>query len=341
MKCIYCSRDSDATFRGVEHVVPQAFGTFGNKTPTLNSVCDDCNSYFGRQLDQLLARDTIEGISRYARGQLSSESRRQKRLQIALAEGPEVGALAGLRVDVDGTTGRLMRPRPQLHAFNFDTGKVDVYFVEQIAGLVLPEASYGKPGKDGAKGTWRVHVLAASKEEHDEFVLALRAAGIPFQAGEGSHLPLVESSAAEELTLPVYVEGIVDVPHKRALAKMLMNFVAWTMGYEEALRPRWDLLRRYVRHAEGEVKFRIVHSPFWNGQETETRRFIDDSIDMRIENLDGNIVGSIQFYARFTYQMILAANDALPAGSEIGYRFTPGSEPVPGQKRAVGSSPTE
>jgi hypothetical protein len=47
----------------------------------VNCVCDDCNAYFGRELDQLLARDTIEGVSRYARGQLSSESRAQKGME--------------------------------------------------------------------------------------------------------------------------------------------------------------------------------------------------------------------------------------------------------------------
>jgi hypothetical protein len=85
MKCIYCLKDSDVTFRGVEHVIPEAFGTFGSNTPTLHCVCDDCNAYFGRVLDQLLARETIEGISRYTRGQLSRESRAQKRLEINLA----------------------------------------------------------------------------------------------------------------------------------------------------------------------------------------------------------------------------------------------------------------
>jgi len=142
MKCIYCMRDSGVTFRGVEHVIPQAFGRFGSNTPTVNCVCDDCNSYFGRELDRLLARDTIEGVSRYARGQLSSESRAQKRLEISLAEGPEAGPFAGLRVSVDGATGKLMRPRAQFHAFNFQTQKNEVYFIEQIPGLALPEANY-------------------------------------------------------------------------------------------------------------------------------------------------------------------------------------------------------
>ena len=40
MKCVYCFQDNETRFRGVEHVVPQSFGTFGGGTPTLGCVCD-------------------------------------------------------------------------------------------------------------------------------------------------------------------------------------------------------------------------------------------------------------------------------------------------------------
>jgi hypothetical protein len=296
-------------------------------------------------LDQLLARDTIEGLLRYTHGQLSSESRVQRRLEISLAEGAEAGPFAGLRVSVDGTTGKLMKPRAQFHAFNFQTQKNEVYFIEQIPGLVLPEAIYGLPGKDGMKGTWRAKTFAASKEEYDGLVAALRAAGIDFQSGELFHMP--EATTVEggiEPTFLVYVEGEVDPSHKRALAKILMNLVAWTLGCDEASKARWDFLRNYVRRGRGMISSRMSERPFWDGQETETLRFADDSIDIRIENSDANIIGSIQFYGRFIYQLILAEADALPTGAEIGYRFTPGSEPIPGEKRPradlpQGSSP--
>jgi hypothetical protein len=339
-KCIYCLRDSGVTFKGVEHVIPQAFGKFGSRTPTLNCVCDECNGYFGRNLDQLLSRETLEGVSRYTRGLASKETRPQKRLEIALAEGPETGNFAGMRVTVDGKTGKLMKPPAQFHAFNFKTCKNEVYFREQIPGLVLPEDVYGKPGKDGIKGTWKVKTLAASKEEHDELVEMLRAAGIDYQAGPRFPLPAAGAPEGSEPDFPVEISSVVDTEHKRALAKILMNFIAWALGPEEALKPRWNFLRNYVLQAEGAIRARITEAPFWNGQETETRRFADDSIDIGIENLNGGIVGSIQFYGHFTYQMILAENDALEAGAEIGCRFTAGSEPIPGEKRAI-EAPSE
>jgi hypothetical protein len=113
--CIYCRQTDPDRFRGVEHVIPQGFGRFGSDTPTLDCVCDDCNAYFGRELDQLLTRDTYEGISRYSRGRFSSQARPQKRVSLALADPGEAGAFQGLRVSVDGTTGQLMPLAAKFH----------------------------------------------------------------------------------------------------------------------------------------------------------------------------------------------------------------------------------
>ena len=127
----------------------------------------------------------------------------------------------------------------------------------------------------------------------------------------------------------------MDKPHKRAIAKIIMNFVAFHLGREEVLGPRWDFLRRHIRYGEGEIKARLSHRPFWTGQETDQLRFRDDSINVRIENLNGNVVGAIQFYNLHTYEMILIESDALRPDQEIGCRYTPGELPVLGEKRPV------
>jgi hypothetical protein len=333
-KCIYCPQTDPARFRGVEHVIPQGFGRFGSSTPTLDCVCDDCNAYFGRELDQLLARDTYEGISRYSRGQFSCEARPQKHVSLALADATEAGAFQGLRVSVDGTTGQFMRPVAQFHIHNFATGKEEVYLMRQVAGLTLPEADYGKPGKGGEPGTWQCKILASSREEHDEMVKALQQAGIDFRPGTPFRVP-PDFMAGDSPSLLVEITSEIDKPHKRAIAKILMNFVAFHLGRDEALKPRWDFLRRYVRDGEAEIKARLSQRPFWTGQETGELRFPDDSINVRIENLDGHIVGAIQFYNLHTYEMILVENDSLGSAEEVGRRYTPGELPIEGEKRPV------
>jgi hypothetical protein len=332
--CIYCHQTDPDRFRGVEHVIPQGFGRFGRETQTLHCVCDACNGYFGRELDQLLTRDTYEGISRYSRGLLSSEARPQRRVSLTLADAAEAGDFVGLRVSVDGTTGRLMPPAAQFHVHNFTAGKDEVYCLPQIAALVLPERDYGKPGANGEKGTWQCKIFAPSREEHDAMVEALQHAGIDFRPGTPFQIPWA-SETGEPPSFLVEITSEIDKPHKRAIAKILMNFVAFHLGRDEALRPRWDFLRRYVRNAEGEIRARLSNRPFWTGQETDQLRFRDDSISIRIENLDGNIVGAIQFYNLPIYEMMLIENDALSPDQEIGRRYTPGELPLQGEKRPV------
>ena len=334
MACIYCGQTDPARFRGVEHVIPQAFGRYSSETPTLDCVCDDCNGFFGRELDQLLARDTPEGLGRYSHGQLSSERRRQRRVALSLADPTEAGAFAGMRVDVDGTTGQLMAPAAQFLVHNFSSGEDEAYFLHQIAGLTLPDADYGRPGADDQPGTWRCKVFASSEQEHTEMIAALNATGIAFQAGPAFQAPWNVEGEVPTSSL-VEIEAEVDKPHKRALAKILMNFVAAHLGCDEARSARWDFLRRYVRWGEGEIRARLSHRPFWTGQETEDLRFNDDSINVRIENLGDGIVGAIQFYNQQTYEFILAQGSALGGGQEVGGRYTAGKMPIAGEKRPV------
>ncbi|HMJ10624.1 MAG TPA: HNH endonuclease [Polyangiaceae bacterium] len=67
--CIYCRASKpDAAFSKVEHVVPQSFGRFEGNLTLINVVCDDCNEFFGNELELYLARDTPDGLSRFRFG---------------------------------------------------------------------------------------------------------------------------------------------------------------------------------------------------------------------------------------------------------------------------------
>lgn len=135
-KCIYCGSMDPCSFVGREHVVPQSFGTFGAETPVLDCVCDDCNAHFKRELDQPLARETLEGVARYNRGKLSRESRPQRSLQFALGEGEETGQFAGAILQgIEPTTGSVRPVEIQLQVRNCNTGEYDVFFPRNIGTL--------------------------------------------------------------------------------------------------------------------------------------------------------------------------------------------------------------
>ena len=69
MKCVYCVEDKPlSSFTKVEHVMPQSFGLFNNNLTLVKTVCDDCNQYFGDNLEIDMARDTLEGAARFEFG---------------------------------------------------------------------------------------------------------------------------------------------------------------------------------------------------------------------------------------------------------------------------------
>ena len=203
------------------------------------------------------------------------------------------------------------------------------------AGLTLPEADYGKLGTNGEKGTWKSKILAPSRAAPDAMVEALqrsrdRLADLALLSRTPGSL-----KSGEAQSFLVEIASEVDKPHKQAIAKILMNFATFHLGREEVLGPRWEFLRRYIRYGEGEIEARLSERPFWTGQETEELRFRGDSINVQIENLNGHIVGAIQFYNLHTYEMILAENASLGPDQEIGRRFTSGALPVEDEKRLI------
>jgi hypothetical protein len=339
--CIYCKRDSNATaFEAVEHVIPQAFGTFGSETPTLDCVCDECNQHFGDSLDIYLARETVEGVVRYRKGVSSSAARPQKHLKITLDAGPETGQFAGMQVAIDGTRGELMRPLAQFQILNQRTGQTEVYSKAQIKDLKLPEDVYGRPGDESGNGTWKCNIFSASQEEHNEMVQALRSIGINFSPGTPFSLPERREPAVEDCednSLPVIIEGEVTDTHRRAHAKIFLNFIANFFGSEEASKPHWDFLRQFARYGNGKIKYRMIEKPFPEGQESNALHIIRESITVRIEPLGGHVVGSIQFYGNQIYQYVLRENDVLPEDHVLGYCFTNGQAPRKLFRGTVGS----
>ena len=73
MNCIFCGQDSSNS-KSVEHIVPESFG---NKTAILRKgiVCDKCNNYFARKVEQpFLESDAV----RILRQELEVENKRGK-----------------------------------------------------------------------------------------------------------------------------------------------------------------------------------------------------------------------------------------------------------------------
>jgi len=127
----------------------------------------------------------------------------------------------------------------------------------------------------------------------------------------------------------VYIEGVIDHPTKKALLKVVFNFAAYYLGRDEVLKGKWDDARNYIRRNGNPIGARISNKPFW-GDETEDWRYSSDSCNIRVENENANVIGTIQFYNLFTHEFKLIENYSIR--KEVAARFTPGEEPQLGMK---------
>lgn len=58
--CIYCLESKSVDSFDRDHVLPRFLGTFDDGLPRLDCVCKRCNGYFGREVEQVHALDSIE-----------------------------------------------------------------------------------------------------------------------------------------------------------------------------------------------------------------------------------------------------------------------------------------
>lgn len=324
MPCIYCGVEYDRTlFKSVEHVLPQSFGVFGSKTPTLKDcVCDNCNQYFKKDLDQVIARESLEGITRYKKGIFSRESRVQRRLVVKLPDTPEMGENAGVLVWIDGQTGKIREPLPQVLFQIGATGKYEVVREHELASLDWRTRGFSDKG---------LKVLAPSAETLQTLLQLLKAIGINFVEKSRLRNPFDHAQGADK-QFEVQIEGVIDHTIKRGFVKILMNFAAKYIGCGEVLKKEWDKCRNYVRWNGEPILTRVSTKPFW-GEESHNWRFDDDSYNMRVENVGPDLIGVIQFFNLYTYEFKLVENYNIPEANEVAARFTPGEEPTFGAKK--------
>lgn len=110
---------------------------------------------------------------------------------------------------VDGKTGRLLKPLPQVHFLNEGTGKYEAVIKEDIAALNWKERNYSLKG---------LRVFAPSEEEHADVIAELAKVGIPFTRKSERRPTFLEGKKeGDTVDVSVNIEGIIDHPTKRAL----------------------------------------------------------------------------------------------------------------------------
>jgi len=235
--CIYCF--STTPPEGVEHVVSKAIGLF-EQNWTLDCVCDACNKHFSQTLDLTLGRDSAEGVLRVTAGVKPAETIedfRNRTVTFSL-EGP--GPLEGVHVRMRASGNAIVpTPTPQV-GFRNEGGEWEYVLERDLTPEVAAKLS--EP---------RVEIKIVGIEANGELARLkerLHALGIYF--AEQYALRDQPMSPDGKRFSVVHTFNITDV-HRRAASKICFNYMAKVMGAAFARRREFDVIRRFIRHGEG------------------------------------------------------------------------------------------
>jgi hypothetical protein len=235
--CIYCRRQDPEFDR--EHVIPEAFGTFEPTSFILyETVCKDCNNHFGRTLDLVLSRDSMEALLRFRYGIKPASKAGDlpyRKLRLKVSEpGPWFGATVELQPD---RTGQRVEPVPVAQAaFRWKEQDWKYLLETELTDAAL--AQYVK----AVPGTLEIRVFGIIAD-HARIVQRLKDAGINFQQQGSFSGPL-----GDQGSIWIEVGATVDQMIFRAIAKIAFNYMTHEHGADFALRSDFDDVRNYIRY---------------------------------------------------------------------------------------------
>ena len=255
MKCIYCLQERTAKdFKKREHVISQCFGTFTPDNLILyQSVCDECNQYFGDKIELYLGRDTIEGIERYKHGIKPRKQPKHKRIKFKIAE----GQLAGIIVTPKYSEGKDIidiEPVLQVGIFNKLLNRFDYYELDDIPAF----DQLKKQGRE-LKGLKFDFIY---KDKHELNILLERLKGKGYKEVKMDTDKEWPDFVKRRNQTLVAGEIKIDRIIYRGICKIVFNYLTYIQGKEFVLSSNFDEIRNFIRYDKGNYNdFFFVNQP--------------------------------------------------------------------------------
>ncbi len=267
--CIYCPENKIEAEFSKDHVIPKCFGTFEPDSMTLiNTVCSDCNQYFGNNLELYLGRDSLEGVTRYNYEIFPSGKPRFRRL-IFKIEKPN--PLAGM----------LVSPKPQLLE-----GLPEIELLEQVGffNAIIGAYEYfldtniperGRLEKDGFNLIDHEIRLIG---DYDKLRQVLAGMGYPNNYLREEAL---FKTPEDKKNIPVVIKSRIDRTIARGMAKIAFNYLACVTNNAFVLGADFERIRRFIRYDDGDFD-EIFHA--------DNRPIFRKEIELGKRILDGHII---------------------------------------------------
>lgn len=291
-QCIYCKKN-DIEFNR-EHVIPKAFGLFGAKTMVLkDSVCQNCNEDFGKEIDQVLSRDSFEGLLRaqiLGPQKKKSESFKSRRVKIYFPDNETCGILRGAGLDMDWNT-RSLRLLDQI-IVRSKSGKL-AYFYEQ-------EFEREDASKILALPKGAVRVLGTNASKVEALMKLVYDKGVQIKEKQSITPP----SELSGHSVPINLEGQIDGRVWRSIAKIVFNYLTFIQGDKFVLKDVFDPIRDFIRGKETTLSpIKLYNKPFLNHETFRFRSFEGHLLGFQREN--NRLRGKISLFNTILYEVML------------------------------------
>ena len=313
-RCIYCLRGEGEVEFTDEHVIPRAFGVFGDKTPVLQCVCGPCNQFFGDHLDIVLTRDSLEAMERFKHGPASSAKRPHKRVTMEIAEEERPVGMPKLQFEMDGSRRKVDVKSLVRFVDEENKEQVDIPYDKIATFDITP---------------WLKRKLSITfmggREESKQVHERLKERGIKFTA-PFTYTEL-QPIMGHKTSVLIEATGLVDETIKRAVAKILFNFAAYTLGDTEVLAAEWNAAREYIREGKGKIGIDVRRGVFWDDETEHITYNFPRGTNIKIENKGGGVAGLVQFFHLMIYEVELSHRE-VPESKLVGFIFSPGHKPA-------------
>lgn len=253
-KCIYCLQEKDKKDFNREHVMSQMMGKYENSFVLGKyQVCQECNSYFSKKLENNISLDSYEGFLRmqYGKANPMSDGRKLWRNHVAVkADSGDIKGLSFVPVanknNPENVSLETVSSIGILQRDNNET-KYEFYDVDK-----LPVAT--KEILDYLRGKQRGIITAGISKEDAWPILQEKGYVTENAVYEATSLP----ELLDDTKLNTKITYTEDSQIRRVWAKIIFNYLCYYAGREYVLDEKFDLFRKYIRYGVDAEKIKYI-----------------------------------------------------------------------------------
>ena len=239
-RCIYCKQDKEDEQFNREHVIPRMMGRYIG-APVLSDyqVCQECNSFFSKEIENKISLDSYEAFLRMKYGtKKMSDGRHLSNSRISL-NGVE-GIFDGLKFNAVSDSKNSERIHLEISpciGIKKTKDTYDYYSLDE-----LPDATDEKIQE---LKEYESPIVQFGYSAEDATDALIKKGYIP-ENTQYSEIGIEEIYGGTDFTTSI--RFTIDSLVRRVCAKTLFNYLCWSTSSENMLDSKFDDIREYVRN---------------------------------------------------------------------------------------------